>query len=132
MGRKAKRKNSVSLFISYSLASKFTKKRYCSTFRGTISCGTAGPSKSIRPDYSALLQSTHVLSHCAHFVESQHSVAQHESAFSQPSHSVHSVHSVHSTAFSELLLHAHEAAANMAATTANDINTFFMVTKNNL
>lgn len=130
MGRKAKRKNSVSLFISYSLASKFTKKRYCSTFRGTISCGTAGPSKSIRPDYSALLQSTHVLSHCAHFVESQHSVAQHESAFSQawsqPSHSVHS------TAFSELLLHAHEAAANMAATTANDINTFFMVTNINL
>ena len=68
-----------------------------------------------------------MLSHCAHFVESQHSVAQHESAFSQawsqPSHSVHS------TAFSELLLHAHEAAANIAATTANDINTFFMVTK---
>jgi hypothetical protein len=39
---------------------------------------------------------------------------------------------VHSTAFSELLLHAHEAAANIAATTANDINTFFMVTKINL
>ena len=130
MGRKAKRKNSVSLFISYSLASKFTKKRYCSTFRGTISHRTAVAVIVNQTNYSALLQSTHVLSHCAHFVESQHSVAQHESAFSQawsqPSHSVHS------TAFSELLLHAHEAAANIAATTANDINTFFMVTNINL
>jgi hypothetical protein len=108
----------------------YTKKDIAPPFVGQYLTGRLKPSLSTRPDYSALLQSTHVLSHCAHFVESQHSVAQHESAFSQawsqPSHSVHS------TAFSELLLHAHEAAANIAATTANDINTFFMVTKINL
>ncbi len=75
-------------------------------------------------------QSTFVLSQVAHFVLSQHSVlhvsALQASAFVHPSHSVHSVHSV---AASELLLHAHEAAANIAAAIANDINTFFIVTK---
>lgn len=83
--------------------------------------------QSIRLNYSAFLQSTHVLSQAAHLVLSQHSLAQHESAFSQ--HSVHSVQSAHSAAFSVLLLQAHEAAANIAAATAKDINTFFMVTK---
>lgn len=67
-----------------------------------------------------------MLSQAAHFVLSQHSLAQHESAFSQDS--VHSVQSVHSVAFSLLLLQAHEAAANIAAATARDINTFFMIT----
>ena len=64
-----------------------------------------------------------MLSQAAHLVLSQHSLAQHESAFSQ-----HSVQSVHSVAFSVLLLQAHEAAANIATATAKDINTFFMVT----
>ena len=67
-----------------------------------------------------------MLSQAAHFVLSQHSLAQHVSTFSQ--HSVHSVQSVHSAAFSVLLLQAHEAAANIATATAKDINTFFMVT----
>jgi hypothetical protein len=31
------------------------------------------------------------------------------------------------SAFSELLQHAHEAIANIAATTASDINTFFII-----
>lgn len=80
-------------------------------------------------DYSALLQSTQVLSQPAHFVESQHSSVHsfvHSSAFSHsPQHSVAAASSAHFV----LLLHAHDAARNIAVTTANDINTFFIVTK---
>ena len=87
-------------------------------------------------NYSAFLQSTQVLSHCAHLAESQHSLSQALSHslsqavshdFSQPAHSVHSVHSV---AALLLLLQAQDAAATIAATTAIDIKIFFMVTKN--
>ncbi len=98
-------------FIAASLAEPYRLCLYC------------------RHDYSAFLQqSTLTLSQAAHLVLSQHSVLQ-ESAFVQPSHSVHSVHSVAALAFFELLLHAHEAAANITATIANVINTFFIVTK---
>ena len=54
--------------------------------------------------------------------------SQHASA--QSVHSVHSSHAQHgasSAAFSELLQHAHEAAANIAAAIAIDINTFFII-----
>ena len=112
---------------------KFIQKKILfHLLRDNISSDGRSRQLSIRLNYSALLQSTQVLSHCAHFVESQHSFSQEAShgfsALSQPAQSAHSV-AAHSPAFSELLLHAHEAAANIAATTANDINTFFMVTK---
>lgn len=78
-------------------------------------------------DYSALQQSVAVLS--------QHAFP-HSVALSQPAHfaeshlvSQHSVFSQHASAasdFLEQLLHAHEAAANIAATIANDITIFFI------
>jgi hypothetical protein len=79
----------------------------------------------VRADYSAFLQSTQVLSHCAHFVLSQSA----HFALSQQDFVQACSHSVHSSA-ALLLLQAQDAAANIAATTANDINTFFIVTKN--
>ena len=74
-------------------------------------------------NYSALQQSVAVESQPAHLVESQHSV--------QSEHCVESQHSVCSqhgaSASFGVLLQAQEAAANIAATIAKDINTFFMV-----
>jgi hypothetical protein len=121
----------ITVFISTNL---YKKKILFHLLRDNISSDGRSRQLSIRLNYSALLQSTQVLSHCAHFVESQHSFSQDAShgfsALSQPAQSAHSV-AAHSPAFSELLLHAHEAAANIAAATANDINTFFIVTKVN-
>jgi len=51
--------------------------------------------------------------------------SQHASA--QSVHSSHAQHGASSAAFSELLQHAHEAAANIAAAIAIDINTFFII-----
>ena len=62
-------------------------------------------------NYSALQQSVAVESQPAHLVESQHSVCSQHGA---------------SASFG-VLLQAQEAAANIAATIAKDINTFFMV-----
>jgi len=69
--------------------------------------------------YSALLQHE-VLSHAAHAVLSQQ-------VFVESQDPQHSVFSAASAAFSELLQHAHEATANIAATTATDIKIFFIV-----
>jgi hypothetical protein len=69
-------------------------------------------------DYSALLQQA-VLSQSAHLVLSQQ-------AFTVSQASQHSALQ-HSAAFSELLQQAHEATANIAATTAMDISIFFIV-----
>ena len=66
-------------------------------------------------DYSAFWQQD-VLSQSAHEVLSQQACA----VVSQHS-------SQHSAAFSELLQQAHDATANIAATTAKDINTFFII-----
>jgi hypothetical protein len=72
-----------------------------------------------------------VLSQPAHFTESQQDFVQHVSACAHSLQSPqHSVAAASTAAFSVLLLQAQEAATNIAATTANDINTFFMVTKN--
>jgi hypothetical protein len=78
------------------------------------------------PDYF-WQQSVAVLSHCL----------QHWSALSQPAHLVESQHSFlsqsaqHSVAafsvFFELLQQLHDAAANIAATIAIAINTFFII-----
>ena len=79
-------------------------------------------------DYSAFLQqSVAVESQPAHLVESQHSV--------QSEHFVESQHSFASSQQASAffsLLHEHATAAAIAATIANDINTFFMVTNINL
>ena len=83
------------------------------------------------PDYF-WQQSVAVLSHClqhssclsqpAHFVESQHSFWQSSFLSQSAQHSVAAF-----SAFFELLQQLHEAAANIAATIAIVINTFFMI-----
>lgn len=89
------------------------------------------------PDYF-LQQSVAVLSHClqqspdlqqssflsqsAHFVESQHSFVQHSFLSQSAQHSVAAL-----SAFLQLLQHEHDAAANIAATMAIDISTFFII-----
>lgn len=76
-------------------------------------------------NYSALQQSVAVESQPAHLVESQHSVQSAHLVESQ--HSVCSQHGSAASASFGVLLQAQEAAANIAATIAIDINTFFMV-----
>lgn len=56
--------------------------------------------------------------------ESQHASAQ---SVHSVVHSSHAQQGASSAAFSELLQHAHEAAANIAAAIAIDINTFFII-----
>ena len=84
------------------------------------------------PDYF-LQQSVAVLSHClqhwsalsqpAHLVESQHSFLQQSSFLSQSAQ--HSVAAF--SVFFELLQQLHDAAANIAATIAIAISTFFII-----
>jgi primosomal protein N'' len=79
-------------------------------------------------DYSALQQSVavlsqHAFSQSAHLSQSAHFVESH--LVSQ--HSVFSQHASAASDFLQQLLHAHEAAANIAATIANDIKILFIV-----
>jgi hypothetical protein len=72
-----------------------------------------------------------VLSHPAHFSSEQPPsleqpcASTQESFLSHPAH-FSAVHSTFSAFFAESLLHAHEAAANIAAAIINEMKIFFM------